>query len=190
MGLKDTGTFEKRCKRYNVPGHGHELTFSCFGRLPLLKNPTFCDYLAEAVRAAQHTHRFDVCAYVFMPEHLHLLIYPTQEVYSISEILKSIKQSVSRRAINWLRQRRPDVLECLKTGQKHQTLRFWQDGGGYDRNIFTHAAATNSVRYIHANPVRRGLVQWPQEWYYSSYRQMHGQGDGPLDINLNHFPKR
>jgi putative transposase len=166
MGLKDTGTFEKRCKRYNVPGHGHELTFSCFGRLPLLKNPTFCDYLAEAVRAAQHTHRFDVWAYVFMPEHLHLLIYPTQEVYSISAILKSIKQSVSRRAINWLRQR------------------------GYDRNIFTHAAATNSVRYIHANPVRRGLVQWPQEWYYSSYRQMHGQGDGPLDINLNHFPKR
>ena len=120
MELKDTGTFEKRCKRYNISGHGHELTFSCFRRLPLLKNPTFCDYLAEAVRAAQHTHRFDVWAYVFMPEHLHLLIYPTQE----------------------------------------------------------------------ANPVKRGLVQWPQQWYYSSYRQMHGQGDGPLDICLNHFTRR
>ena len=190
MELKDADKIEKRCKRYDVPGHGHELTFSCYRRIPLLKNTTFSDYLAEAVRAAQHTHSFDVWAYVFMPEHLHLLIYPTQEIYSISAILKSIKQSVSRRAINWLRQHRPEVLERLKTGQKYGTYRFWQDGGGYDRNIFTHAAAIHSVRYIHTNPVKRGLVHWPQEWYYSSYRQMHSQGDGPLDINLNHFPRR
>jgi len=129
MELDSTDKIEKRCKRYNVPGHGHELTFSCYRRMPLLNNPTFCGYLAEAVRSAQKTHLFDVWAYVFMPEHLHLLIYPTQETYSISAILKSIKQSVSRKGLGWLRQHRPEVLERLKTGQKHETLRFWQDDG-------------------------------------------------------------
>ena len=190
MEIENTSKVEKHCKRYNVPGHGHELTFSCYRRLPLLSHSLFCDDLADAVRLAQQTHSFDVWAYVFMPEHLHLLIWPRQEVYSVSAILKSIKQSVSRKAIRWLRQHRPDMIERLATGQKHETLRFWQDGGGYDRNIFTHAAALCSVRYIHSNPVKRGLVQWPHQWYYSSYRQMHGQGDGPLEICLNHFPRR
>lgn len=190
MELENADKIEKRCQRYNVPGHGHEMTFSCYHRMSLLENPTFSGYLAEAVRSAQKTHRFDVWAYVFMPEHLHLLIYPTQETYSISAILKSIKQSVSRKGLAWLRQHWPEVLERLKIGQTHESLRFWQDGGGYDRNIFTHAAAFHSVQPIHTNPVKRGLVQWPQEWYYSSYRQMHGQGDGPIEINLNHFPRR
>jgi len=190
MEQDNTDKIKKRCKRYNVPGHGHELTFSCYRRQPLLKNTIFCDVLADAIRSAQKKHLFDVWAYVFMPEHLHLLIWPRQEVYCVSVILKSIKQSVSRKAIRWLRQHRPDGIERLKTGQKHETLRLWQDGGGYDRNIFTHAAAIHSMRYIHSNPVKQGLVQWPQEWYYSSTRQIHGQGDGPVEINFNHFPRR
>jgi putative transposase len=156
----------------------------------LLRNPVFCEYLADAVRTAQQTHDFDVWAYVFMPEHVHLLIYPRHEVYSVSAILKSVKQSVSRKGINWFRQHQLSGLERLKTGQKYEKLRFWQDGGGYDRNISSRRAAIGSVRYIHANPVKRGLVQWPYEWTYSSYRHVHQQGDGPLDICLERFPWR
>ncbi|RKY06672.1 MAG: hypothetical protein DRP56_06985, partial [Planctomycetota bacterium] len=46
-------------------------------------------------------HGFDIWAFVLMPEHVHLLIYPTDVSYSISAILKSIKQSTARRAIAW-----------------------------------------------------------------------------------------
>ncbi len=124
-----------------------------------------------------------------MPEHVHLLIYPTDVSYSISAILKSIKQSTARRAIAWLRGNKPAALDTLKTGQKYEKIRFWQDGGGYDRNIFSHKAAFNSVHYIHMNPVKRSLVESPNEWYYSSC-QMHQDGTGPLEICLEHFPRR
>ena len=181
---------QKKCKRYDIPYHGHELTFGCCRGKPLLRSRLFCDYLVKAIRLAQKKHHFDLWAYVFMPEHVHLLIYPTQPTYSTSLILKSIKQSVARRAVNWLKVNQPGVLETLKTGQKYEKLRFWQDGGGYDRNIFSHKAAFNCVHYIHMNPVKRSLVESPDQWYYSSYRQMHQEETGPLEICLRHFQQR
>jgi putative transposase len=189
MELKDN-TVEKLCKRYNVPNHGHELTFSCYHRLPLLQNRLFCEYLVEAIVSAQQSHGFDVWAYVFMPEHVHLMFCPIRQPYSISAILKSIKQSVSRRAINWLRQHQPDIIGQLTTGQKHEKVRFWQDGGGYDRNIFSYKAARNCVYYIHHNPVKRGLAQQPSQWYYSSYNQMYKKGESPLAVSLRYFPRQ
>jgi putative transposase len=47
---------------------------------------------------------------------------------------------------------------------------FWQPGGGYDRNIDNAKVAWASVHYIHANPVRRGLVAHPTDWEWSSAR--------------------
>ncbi len=161
----------KKCKRYDIPGHAHELTFSCYRGLPLLKSTVFRHFVYEAIRKAMEKHYFDLWAYVLMPNHVHLLIYPSVNPYSISAILKSIKQSSGRKAVNWFRTNRPDYLRNLSTGQKHDHFRFWQDGGGYDRNVTTKKVALNSIGYIHLNPVRRKLVEHPKEWYDSSYRQ-------------------
>ena len=57
--------------------------------------------------------------------------------------------------------------------------RFWQQGGGYDRNFDNVAAAWASVEYIHRNPVRRGLVDCPTDWTWSSARWYAGL-DGVL----------
>ena len=48
--------------------------------------------------------------------------------------------------------------------------RFWQPGGGYDRNVVEPATAVRVIEYIHANPVRRGLVERPEDWPWSSAR--------------------
>jgi len=55
--------------------------------------------VAEGLRVLQQ--RLGVCliGYVIMPEHVHLLIYPRAEGYSISRILSTLKQPVSKRAI-------------------------------------------------------------------------------------------
>ena len=53
--------------------------------------------------------------------------------------------------------------------QPRKTYRFWQDGGGYDRNIFTREAAVNSAQYIHMNPVKDKIVKHPREYNWSSY---------------------
>jgi putative transposase len=82
--------FRKTCKRYDCPGHAHYLTFSCFRRQAFLKGNTACRWVAESVRQARRKSPFDLWAYVFMPEHVHLLILPHPGV-KISAILKEIK---------------------------------------------------------------------------------------------------
>ncbi len=179
----------KKCKRYDTPGEAHELTFSCYLNQSFLTDDRTRYYLVDAINKAKIKHQFDLWAYVFMLEHVHLLIWPTQNVYSTSEILKSIKQSVSRRAIGYIRKHNPGKLHLMATNQKYGKYRFWQDGGGYDRNMRTRVALINSVEYIHNNPVRRGLVANPGDWKWSSFLQWEGYQEGLLQINLDSFPQ-
>ena len=45
--------------------------------------------------------------------------------------------------------------------------RFWQRGGGYDRNIYSDAEVWEKIDYIHANPIARGLCQHPAHPFLS-----------------------
>jgi len=178
----------KMCRRYNFPGNAHELTFSCYRNRPFLSSDRTCQYLADSIIRAKQKHDFNLWAYVFMPDHAHLLICPRKQEYSISQILLSIKQSVSRKAIIYLKKHNPKGLKSIATGQKHSPYRFWQDGGGYDRNITSPHTIINVVRYIHNNPVRRELVASTEQWYYSSAKDWQGIGIGPIPIDFDSFP--
>ena len=87
-----TSRFRSRKKRtfcINNPGHAHELTFSCYRNRPFLSNRQYCLHLCEAISAARQQYLFHVWRYVFMPNHVHLLIYPKLESYDMAEILQS-----------------------------------------------------------------------------------------------------
>jgi REP element-mobilizing transposase RayT len=86
----------KTCKRYNTPGHAHALTFSCFRRQAFLSKDGSRQWMIEAIDRARDKLHFHVWAYVIMPEHAHLLVWPTEKEYDISEILNAIKQSVAK----------------------------------------------------------------------------------------------
>ncbi|HUU18090.1 MAG TPA: transposase [Sedimentisphaerales bacterium] len=182
------GVHRKRCRRYNFPGHAHELTFSCYRNRAFLSSDRICQYLTDSIVQAREKYDFDLWAYVFMPEHAHLLICPRKPDYSISQILLSIKQSVSRKAIIYLKKHNPNGLKSLATGQKNRPYHFWQSGGGYDRNITSPQTIINAVRYIHNNPVRRELVASAEQWYYSSIRDWQGTGCGQMPIDFDSFP--
>ena len=177
----------KRCQRYNIPGHAHELTFSCYRGQKFLSRQRVCDYLVQAILAAREKHSFSLWAYVFMPEHVNLLICPNRQNYSISGILQGIKQPVGRRCIMYLRQHNPIGLKWLETGQNDRPYRFWQDGGGYDRNITKDKTLVKVVDYLHRNPVRRGLVASEYEWRWSSIHLWKGE-DGPLPVDFDSWP--
>ena len=174
--------------RLNIPGHAHELTFSCYKRKPFLKSNSINLILAESINKARQKHCFEVWAYVFMPEHVHILLYPKEEIYSISDILKSIKQSSSRRIINHLRENKPSSLVYLETGISGRKYRFWQKGGGYDRNYYKPKEIIKQVYYIHDNPVRRGLVDGPEEWHWSSAGFWMLEEEGPVVVERENFP--
>lgn len=116
-----------------------------------------------------------------MPEHVHLLIRPMEASYRIASILQSIKQPVGRRAIRWLRANAPNYLSALTT--KSGQVRFWQAGGGYDKNITDPEDAANVLEYIHLNPVRRELVTKATDWNWSSAIAWETGEDLPIAID-------
>jgi putative transposase len=153
----------------NEPGHAHELTFTCFRGYAFLKAERTCQWLADAVNEARQEFDFALWAYVFMPEHVHLLIWPRQPVYQVSKILAAIKEPVARSAIAYMSEHSRDWLRRIrvKSGQR-QRHRFWQAGGGFDNNATDPHVLLRMIEYIHLNPVRRELVLKAEDWKWSS----------------------
>jgi len=125
-----------------------------------------------------------------MPEHVHLLIFPRREEYSISDVLRDIKQPVSRRALKYVRSFAPHALSLMRDEQSTGKVahRFWQRGGGYDRNLSHVKTIHATIDYIHANPVRRELVDGAEDWYWSSARYFGGRTDVPLVPDVQTIP--
>ena len=123
-----------------------------------------------------------------MPNHFHILIAPGFKEYSISDILKSIKQPVARKAINYLKDFNPVILKYLETRLDRPRYRFWQDGGGYDRLLDTSASVQEVTEYIHMNPTVKGLVEKAEDWYWSSANEWINDVPGPIGIDRESYP--
>jgi putative transposase len=169
----------KRVKHFDLPGHAHFLTFSCYHRMQLLSKDRTRLWLLEALAKARIKHAFDLWAWVVMPEHIHLLIYPRKRRHKMSKILASLKKPVGYQAIQFLKENNPDFLERLTVINRNRTYHhFWQVGPGFDENLDDLYAIYEVIEYIHNNPVRRGLVTTATDWPWSSARDWAGLG-GP-----------
>jgi putative transposase len=180
----------KTCHRHNDPGDAHSLTFSCFQGRPFLSRDRSRMWLIEALRAALEQHHFDLWAYVVMPEHVHLIVYPRETRYSISKFLLELKRPVARQALTHVRQFAPDFLLRMADRQPNGKVahRFWQRGGGYDRNLKTPQIIRSTIDYVHKNPVRRGLVRSPSDWVWSSAAFFEGKQDVVLRPDVENLP--
>ena len=165
----------KSCVRYNEPSHAHALTFSCYQRRKFLLSEPARQAFVAAVQAARARLNFDLWAYVIMPEHIHMVICPQQEKYSISRILSAIKRPVAYR---------------LGLAGRAGLAHFWQPGGGYDRNLWKAATIRKEVDYLHGNPLRKGLCERAEQWRYSSAAYYAGQHDVPLLMDDSMPPRQ
>jgi REP element-mobilizing transposase RayT len=110
--------------------------------------------IAEIVSQALRFHsaeRFDLLAWVVMPNHVHAVLRPFPE-WTLSEILQSWKGFSSRRANLYLK----------RTGQP-----FWQ-AESYDHLIRDDEDRWNCSNYTTMNPVNAGLCKRPEHWPWSS----------------------
>ena len=64
---------------YNDPGHVHFLTFSCYHRHQFLADDHVRRWLIESIALAKNKHQFAIWAYAIMPEHVHLLVRPSDD---------------------------------------------------------------------------------------------------------------
>jgi putative transposase len=136
-------------KRFQKAEALHFVTFSCFHRLPLLEAPQSKHIFEAVLEETGARHQARIYTYVLMPEHVHLLINEPPAIL-VAQFLKALKQTTSRR------------LKCDRE-------RFWQERY-FDRNIRGEDARSEVIRYIHRNPVKRGLVASPEQYRWSSFR--------------------
>jgi putative transposase len=101
-----------------------------------------------------------------MPEHIHLLI-TEPEIGSPSTVMQVLKQRTARALLP--KRKRTDPRQKLLFGDAVARLPFWQ-ARFYDFNVWTTKNRVEKLRYMHRNPVKRGLVSSPEDWHWSSYR--------------------
>ncbi|MGH9500084.1 MAG: REP-associated tyrosine transposase [Terriglobales bacterium] len=136
-------------RRFHPSGQTHFITFCCYHRRQLLRTDASCSLFESALERVRRNYGLYVYGYVVMPEHVHLLLSEPQRD-TLAEAVKSLKQGVARQLIG---------------GAEH----FWQKRY-YDFNIRNHRQFAEKLRYIHGNPVKRGLCERPEDWEWSSFR--------------------
>jgi putative transposase len=151
-------------KRFQTSGADHFLTFSCYRRLPLLDTDRARTLFLEQLEQLRIRHQFFVFGYVLMPEHVHILL-SEPKAHPLATTLNVLKHETSQH---------------LKGNRKQ----FWQRRY-YDFNIITQTKFVEKIRYIHRNPVVRGLVELPEEWPWSSYRHWLTGEQGAVEIESN-----
>lgn len=168
----------KRLRRFHEPGDLHELTFSVYRRQPLLTNNPWRAKLSESITAACSIIGCRLAAFVYMPEHVHLLLWNWETKEQVSDFLAQVKQPVASQIRSDLTAATSRLLERLTIQERpgKQVFRFWQEGAGYDRNLQTPQAVQAALEYIHLNPVKRGLCEKARDWRWSSARFYESDG--------------
>jgi putative transposase len=128
----------------------------------------------ERVRRRYH---FVVMGYVVMPEHVHLLL-GEPERGNPSLVMQAVKQGFARRVLRSNSDRRPTKL----AGNAGLGDHVWQPRF-YDFVVFTEEKRVEKLRYMHRNPVKRGLVLEPQQWPWSSFCDYAEGRRGPVLVN-------
>ena len=171
----------------------HFLTANTFGRKPYFHDPACALIFCEELEAARQKYGFHVLAFVVMPDHVHLLLWwdpDTHPSLTISKIAWAVKGKSARRVVDYLKmlevsdwrvgdgtavaypgaplRLQPARQPLDKPHYRNWRYKIWQKGAGYDFNVYTEHKILEKIRYIHANPVRAGLVEAPEAYPWSS----------------------
>jgi putative transposase len=146
------------------------ITCTIVGWQPAFTSPDLVEIVLDSWRFLRERERMSLLGYVVMENHLHFI--GTGE--NLSKELGDFKSYTARCIIDRLRETgRSSTLDLLrhfklphKVDREHQ---FWQEGS-HPQMIADEAMMWQKLDYIHKNPVRRGYVDDPIHWRYSSAR--------------------
>jgi len=149
-------------KRFQHQRCLHFITFSCYRRGKLLDTPAARETFEKDLERVRGWYGSYITGYVVMPEHVHLLI-SEPERKELSVVVQMLKQITSHKLGT------PDL------------PRYWQVRY-YDFPVWSEKKRIEKLRYLHRNPVTRGLVNAPGDWEWSSFRQWSTGCDGRVEI--------
>ena len=145
--------------RYQQTRQLHFITFSCYRRRSYLGDADSRRLFESALERVRERYHWPVIGYVVIPEHVHLLVSEPGDG-SLARAIQALKLSVAMR-----QPERP----------------FWQ-ARYYDFNVWTAEKEMEKLKYLHRNPVGRGLVTKPEDWQWSSFRHYATGIEGVVEI--------
>ena len=161
----------------------HFLTCTVVNWLPIFGSISIAQIILDSWRFLQEHHRLEIYAYVIMENHLHVIASSDH----LSKEIGDFKSFTARRIIDFLKERNTQhILGQLAfhrlTHKRDRSYQLWQEGS-HPQLIQSEVMMRQKVEYIHHNPVRRGYVDDPTHWRYSSARDYVGQS-GLLEVTL------
>jgi len=158
------------------------LTATTVNWLPLFSNPDIASILIESLRFLIVNHRIKLYAYVIMENHMHIIA----SAPDISDQISAFKSYTAHTSITYYEKQKNhfllDLLAFSKLAHKiDRQYQFWQEGS-HPQRIENELIFAQKVEYIHNNPVKRGYVDLPEHWRYTSARNFCGM-PGMLPIN-------
>ena len=136
----------------------------------MLDTPAGRTLFLKILEEVRQAYDFIVFGYVVMPEHVHLLLGESERE-NLSRVMQVLKQRVARRVLTSLRKRGEPVPEFFWLTRFH------------DFNVWSDAKRIEKLRYLHRNPVVRGLVVKPEQWEWSSFRFYFNGERGLVVVN-------
>lgn len=161
----------------------HFITTTVVEWLPVFTSSTYCDVLIESLNFCREHKGLKLYAFVIMDNHIHLLAYSDD----LPRLMKEFKSYTAYRLIqcfeNSDNQRLLKDLAYFKRRDKSESNhQFWQEGY-HPQAVTTDEMMLQKMEYLHFNPVRRGLVDKPEHWRYSSATSYYGGGIPVLEID-------
>ena len=145
-----------KLRRYFRPDDIAFLAHVTYNRMPILIE--YFEILWNAIEKHRIATRFDLMAWVVLPDHFHMIIAAGDK--KIPDLIKKIKLSFSSMYRKVTEQREGRVWQ----------YRFW------DHIIRDQADLNHHIDYIHYNPVKHDFVNDPRYWKYSSYNAYLKEG--------------
>jgi putative transposase len=160
--------------RFGEPNRPHFMTCTIVGWLPIFTRPETVNIVLESWRFLHDRERMSIMAYVILENHLHLIAVGND----LSKEMGDFKSYTARRIIDLLVDSKAETIQRQLRREKtaHKTDRdyqLWQEGSK-PKEIQNDEMMRQKLEYIHCNPVKRGYVDVPEHWRYSSARNYMG----------------
>ena len=172
-----------RYKFFSDENGPYFLTCTIINWLPLFGFPEIATIILDSLKFLIKNERIDLHGFVIMENHLHL-VATSQDM---SKEIGNFKSFTARSIIDFLEEYNyHQILAQLEFFKKRhkidQRYQFWEEGS-HPELIFNPEMLSQKLDYIHYNPVKKGYVDEPVHWRYSSYRNYLGQ-EGLLPIEI------
>ena len=162
--------------RYYGENDLHFLTTSTYRRTQIFNSELFKREFVATLAELRAEMGFRLLGYVLMPEHFHLLIWPSGDA-NPSQILQKLEDRTALFVLKHLKgnathpwcRKVLDQVRLPATVHHHAHFRVWQRRG-YDLNVWSSKKRDEKLDYMHNNPVVRKLVDQPGDWPWSSWR--------------------